>query len=49
MRGLQSPASAQAEAQPVSERQQDRFHTLAVYGAFAIIAAIAFGTLPIPF
>jgi hypothetical protein len=43
MRGLQSPISAQAGARPIVE---DRFHTFAVYGAFALIAAIVFGTLP---
>ncbi|WP_424631375.1 hypothetical protein [Bradyrhizobium sp. SYSU BS000235] len=40
MRGVQSRASAQAEV-----RSEDRFHTFAVYGAFAVIAAIVFGTL----
>jgi len=49
MRGFQSRAGAQAEARPVSENPEDRFHTFAVYGAFAIIAAIVFGTLPFPF
>ncbi len=36
MRSFQSSAGgAQAEAQPISERPEDRFHTFAVYGAFA--------------
>ena len=47
MRSFQSSAGgAQAEAQPISERPEDRFHAFAVYGAFALIAAIVFGTLP---
>lgn len=28
-----------------STKQEDRAHTLAIYGAFALIAAIVFGTL----
>lgn len=40
MRDFQSRTSAQVEA-----RSEDRFHTFAVYGAFALIAAIVFGTL----
>jgi hypothetical protein len=45
MRASLPRASAQAEAQPVSESPEDRFHTFAVYGAFTLIAAIVFGTL----
>lgn len=45
MRGVQSRASVQAAARPVSENAQDRVHIVAVYGAFAVIAAIVFGTL----
>jgi hypothetical protein len=37
--------NAQAEARTVPENPEDRFHTFAVYGAFALIAAIVFGTL----
>lgn len=32
-------------AQVASQEQDTRIHTLAVYGAFALIAAIVFGTL----
>jgi hypothetical protein len=46
MRGIQSRASVRVEARQVSEDAQDRFHVVAVYGAFAVIAAIVFGTLP---
>jgi hypothetical protein len=45
MRTFLPRASAQAEARTVSESPEDRFNTFAVYGAFALIAAIVFGTL----
>lgn len=45
MRGFQSRASVQAEARRASDDPEDRFHIFAVYGAFAVIAAIVFGTL----
>jgi hypothetical protein len=46
MRGVQSRTSVQAKARQVSDNPEDRFHTFAVYGAFSVIAAIVFGTLP---
>lgn len=46
MRGFQSRTSVQVEARRVSDNPEDRLHIFAVYGAFAVIAAIVFGTLP---
>jgi hypothetical protein len=45
MRDFPSRSGARAEVRPVSESPEHRFHTFAVYGAFALIAAIVFGTL----
>lgn len=45
MRDIVSGIEAHARAASASEESDDRFHTLAVYGAFALIAAIVFGTL----
>lgn len=45
MRASLPRAGTQAEARTISESPEDRFHTFAVYGAFALIAAIVFGTL----
>ena len=36
---------SEAHARVTSAQAKDRIHTLAVYGAFALIAAIVFGTL----
>jgi hypothetical protein len=38
-------AHVRADARVASEDSGDRLHMLAVYGAFALIAAIVFGTL----
>jgi len=45
MREIVSGIEAHARAASASEESDDRIHTLAVYGAFALIAAIVFGTL----
>ncbi|MGL5167763.1 MAG: hypothetical protein ACRC9K_17915 [Afipia sp.] len=45
MRDIVSGIEAHARATSASEESDDRFHTLAIYGAFALIAAIVFGTL----
>lgn len=36
---------SEAHAQTASAQAEDRMHTLAVYGAFVLIAAVVFGTL----
>ncbi len=38
-------ARVRADARVASGDSRDRIHALAVYGAFALIAAIVFGTL----
>jgi len=45
MRDIVSGIEAHARATSASEDSDDRFHALAVFGAFALIAAIVFGTL----
>lgn len=49
MRDVVSGIGAQtgADARAVSESSDSRIHMLAVYSAFALIAAIVFGTLSI--
>lgn len=42
---LGTGAKVQAEAGAASGETGDRFSTLAIYSAFALIAAIVFGTL----
>lgn len=42
---LGTRAKVQAEAGAASGETGDRFSTLAIYSAFALIAAIVFGTL----
>ena len=44
--GIEAQMQAGNRATSVSGQQDNRVHTLAVYGAFALIAAIVFGTLP---
>jgi hypothetical protein len=39
-------AQIRSDARATSAPADDRVHMLAVYGAFALIAAIVFGTLP---
>ncbi len=43
--GIEAQIRTNARAASASEQSDDRFHTLAVYGAFALIATIVFGTL----
>lgn len=45
MRDIVPGIEAHARATSASGEPDVRFHTLAVYGAFALIAAIVFGTL----
>ncbi len=45
MRDIVSGIEAHARATSASEESDDRFHTLAIYGALALIAAVVFGTL----
>lgn len=45
MRDVVSGIEAHARATSAQSEPEDRVHTLAVYGAFALIAAIVFGTL----
>ena len=47
MRDIVSGIEAQirTDIRATSAQAEDRMHTLAVYGAFALIAAIVFGTL----
>ena len=45
MRDIVSGIEAHTRVTAASEESDDRFHTLAIYGAFALIAAIVFGTL----
>lgn len=45
MRDVVSGLEARARATSASGQPADRIHTLAVYGAFAFIAAIVFGTI----
>lgn len=43
--GIEAQVRTSARATSASGESGDRFHTLAIYGAFALIAAIVFGTL----
>lgn len=45
MRETVSQAASYSRAASESTRPSDRVHTFAVYGAFALIATIVFGTL----
>lgn len=45
MRDIVSGIEARTRVTSASAQPEDRIHTLAVYGAFALIAAIVFGTL----
>ena len=43
--GIETQIRTNAQVTSASEESDDRFHTLAIYSAFALIAAIVFGTL----
>jgi hypothetical protein len=45
MRELSAEARLHRRARSLSGRGSRRFHTVALYGAFAVIAAVVFGTL----
>jgi hypothetical protein len=45
MRELSAEARLHLYARSLSERTSARLHTAALYGAFAVIAAVVFGTL----
>ena len=45
MRELSAEARLHFYARSLSERTASRLHAVAVYGAFAVIAAVVFGTL----
>jgi hypothetical protein len=45
MRELSAEARLHLYARSLSERTAQRLHTAALYGAFAVIAAVVFGTL----
>jgi hypothetical protein len=47
MRELSAEARLHIHARSLSRRTARGFHTAALYGAFAIIAAVVFGTLSI--
>ena len=40
-----SDIASEVHARTTSAQAEDRMHTAAVYGAFALIASIVFGTL----
>jgi hypothetical protein len=45
MRELSAEARLHRRARSLSRQSSKRFHTAALYGAFAVIAAVVFGTL----
>ncbi|HVX78139.1 MAG TPA: hypothetical protein VHB49_18560 [Bradyrhizobium sp.] len=45
MRELSAEARLHWRARSLSRRSSRRFHTAALYGAFAVIAAVVFGAL----
>jgi hypothetical protein len=45
MRELSAEARLHRRARLLSKQNSKRFHTAALYGAFAVIAAVLFGTL----
>jgi hypothetical protein len=47
MRGLSAEARLHLHARSLSGRAGHRLHRAALYGAFAIIAAVVFGTLSV--
>ena len=47
MRGLSAEARLHLYARSLSKRTGKGFHVAAFYGAFALIAAIVFGTLSV--
>jgi hypothetical protein len=47
MRELSAEARLHLYASSLSRRTERGFHTAAIYGAFAIIAAVVFGTLSV--
>jgi hypothetical protein len=47
MRELSAEARLHLHARTLSRRSGAGFHTAALYGAFALIAAIVFGTLSV--
>ena len=47
MRELSAEARLHFHARSVSRRTERNLHTIAVYGAFAVIAAVVFGTLSV--
>jgi hypothetical protein len=47
MRQLSAEARLHFHARSLSRRTETRIHTVALYGAFAVIAAVVFGTLSI--
>jgi hypothetical protein len=47
MRELSAEARLHWRARSLSGRSSRRFHTAALYGAFALIAAVVFGTLSV--
>ena len=47
MRELSAETRLQLYARSLSRRTEARIHTVALYSAFAVIAAVVFGTLSI--
>jgi len=47
MRGLSAEARLHLYARSLSRRTGTGFHAAALYGAFALIAAVVFGTLSV--
>jgi hypothetical protein len=47
MRELSAEARLHLHARSLSGRTERHLHTIALYGAFAIIAAVVFGTLSV--
>jgi hypothetical protein len=47
MRGLSAQARLHFHARSLSRKSRTGFHTIALYSAFAVIAAVVFGTLSI--
>jgi Flp pilus assembly protein TadB len=47
MRELSAEARLHRHARSLSRRTGTRFHAAALYGAFALIAAVVFGTLSV--
>ena len=47
MRELSAEARLHFRARSLSRRAEARIHTIALYSAFAVIAAVVFGTLSV--